>query len=79
MKNIHALVSLLIGFPLAMAAQDFGLNGITAASVGGGSVPAPAVGAAPALKKWTIIALVNGKNNLSEDAETDMNEMEAVG
>ncbi len=31
------------------------------------------------LKEWTIIALINGKNNLSDDAIADINEMETVG
>lgn len=91
MKNIYTLFALAIGFPVLAAAQDFGLEGINSASISGLSIPVPAVsshrdypsraaaknGKTP--KKWTIIALVNGKNNLSEDAELDLNEMEAVG
>ncbi|HNW44085.1 MAG TPA: clostripain-related cysteine peptidase [Elusimicrobiales bacterium] len=85
MKTIHALLALLIGFPGSIYAQDFGLNGISAASIGRGGAAVPTAGAparassAAPLKKWTVIALLNGKNNLSGAAEADINEMEAVG
>jgi len=86
MKNIYALFALVIGFPGLVTAQDFGLGGVNSASLGRSAIAVPEVSAPRTdlkagvpLKKWTVIALLNGKNNLSDAAEADINEMEAVG
>ena len=91
MKYIYALFAVILGFPALMPAQDFGLGLVTSAAIGRVEVPLPAVSPMAVntpqmalktgvpLKKWTIIALVNGKNNLTFAAEADMNEMEAIG
>ena len=41
--------------------------------------PAPRPAAKPALKEWTIMVFINGKNNLEQYALKDMNEMEMIG
>ncbi|MBI5744387.1 MAG: hypothetical protein HY952_07545 [Elusimicrobia bacterium] len=39
----------------------------------------PAVTAVPAVKDWTVMYFVNGKNNLESSAVMDVNQMELVG
>ncbi len=77
---------LLLQYGPAFSAQDdFGLNGISAASFFGASSPSapratavlPASPRAP--KDWTVMVFMNGKNNVQKYAELNLREMERVG
>lgn len=78
MKTIICLLFLAV----PVKASDFGLSSLRAGNIPvvPSAVPAAAQApGAPQLKEWTIIALLNGKNSLTEAVADDINEMETVG
>lgn len=72
------LASALLAAPAA--AQDFALPSVAdvvaGARTGETAAPAPK---AEAVKEWTVMVFMNGKNNLSSYVIQDMNEMEVFG
>lgn len=86
MKNIALSKLLLASAFLASPAlaQDF--NGlpsvkdiVSQAKSSELALPVPAAQNAKALKEWTIMVFMNGKNNLASYVISDMNEMEVFG
>ncbi len=87
MKKLELAKLLLVSAVLAAPAAAQDLNSLPSVSeivrlakAGGISGPAPAAVPAPrAVKDWTVMVFMNGKNNLSEYVIKDMNEMEKLG
>lgn len=81
--KINGLLPSLMLFCSPALAAGFGLDSLRSGDIAAVQAPSPsgpASAAAPAApREWTIIALINGKNSLSDAALQDLNEMEAVG
>ncbi|KAF0124880.1 MAG: peptidase C11 clostripain [Elusimicrobia bacterium] len=86
-RLLFALIIPLVSFPAGRAAaQNFDLDSLNAAAIAASAeaVPAPSLPepdrqAAPALKEWTIMVFMNGKNDLAGYVGPELNEMETVG
>ena len=73
------LAAALVFFPFNCFAADFDLAAQSLTDVN--AYPSPELSApnAPAVKDWTVMVFVNGKNNLESSALMDVNQMELVG
>lgn len=77
---IHFLAASAFSFPFSAAASDFPLNGaFPDLPAYGFELPEVKTPAAPALKEWTVMIFVNGKNNLESSTLVDVNQMELAG
>lgn len=79
--KINGLLASLMLFCSTALASGFGLDSLRSGDIAAVQAPAPSgpASTASATKEWTIIALINGKNSLSDAALQDLNEMETVG
>ncbi|MCK5584233.1 MAG: hypothetical protein KAI33_10590 [Elusimicrobiales bacterium] len=85
-KIILKIIPLLLLFSSFSYAQNFNLNSLdldqikSLISEADTDIPKLNLNKSKAsLKEWTVMAYINGKNDLSEYGEQDVNEMETVG
>lgn len=82
-KSCLGAAAALILFSVAVSASDFGELAVSAAVLAEKTAfenPVPATPAGPpALKEWTILVYLNGKNDLERAALNDLNDMERAG
>lgn len=67
--------------PVFAASDDFGLQTVAAAGIKdpAADIPAPSPEGPSSLKEWTIMAFINGNNNLEHRAIEKLGDMEAAG
>ncbi len=84
-KIILKITSLLLLFSSFSYGQNFNLDSLnlnqinTLTSEADFGIPKAELNKSKALKEWTVMVYVNGKNDLSKFGEKDVNEMETIG